>query len=104
MPEPVPLARVKELLTEAAGQRTLPREAALAREHAELFARLSSADAEKLIAELRTIPNVDHAVAVKIADILPQYPEEVRLLFSRERAALQEDDVTKILEAVARYR
>jgi DNA-directed RNA polymerase subunit F len=104
MPEPVPVARVKDLLTEEATHRTLPREAGLALQHAEGFARLSSEATDKLIAELRTLPFVDASVAVKIADILPQYPEEVRLLFSKERVALDEEQVTRLLEIVAHHR
>jgi DNA-directed RNA polymerase subunit F len=104
VPDPVPLGRVKELLTEEAGRRTLPREAMLAQQHADTFARLSVADTDALIAELKTLPFVDTAAAVKVADVLPQYPEEVRLLFSKERALLDEEQLTKLLEIVARYR
>ena len=104
MPEPVPLAKVKELLTEEAARRTLPREAALAHQHAELFAHLTVEQTAKLLAELRTLPYVDATVAVKIADVLPQYPEEIRLLFSKERVALDEEQVTRLLEIVAQHR
>ena len=51
MPDPVPLSRVKDLLAEEAAHRTLPREAALALQHAELFVRLSSEQTDKLISE-----------------------------------------------------
>ena len=104
MPEPVPLAKVKELLTEEAARRTLPREAGLALQHAEVFARLESEPTAKMIAELRTLPFVDAALAVKIADTLPQYPEEIRLLFSKERVALDEAQVARLLEVVAQHR
>ncbi|HXY12798.1 MAG TPA: RNA polymerase Rpb4 family protein [Thermoplasmata archaeon] len=104
MPEPVPLAKVKDLLTEEAARRTLPREAGLALQHAEQFARLSSEQTAKLLAELRALPYVDANIAVKIADVLPQYPEEIRLLFSKERVALDEEQVTKLLEIVAHHR
>ncbi len=104
MPEPVPLARVKDLLTEEAARRTLPREAALAHQHAEMFAQLSREATEKLIAELRGLPFVDATVAVKIADSLPQYPEEIRLLFSKERVPLDEEQVARLLEIVAHHR
>ncbi len=104
MPEPVPLSRVKDLLTEEAAHRTLPREAALALQHAELFVRLPTAATEKLIAELRTLSFVDATVAVKLADTLPQYPEEIRLLFSKERVALEEAQVTRLLEIIAQHR
>lgn len=104
MPEPVSLASVKQLLTEEAGRRTLPREALLAQQHAELFARLSVEDTQKLIAELRELPYVDAALAVKLADVLPQYPEEIRLLFSKERVVLDEAQLTRLLETIAHYR
>ncbi len=104
MPEPVPLSRVKDLLAEDATHRTLPREAGLALQHAELFARLTAEQTEKLTAELRALPFVDAAIAVKVADILPQYPEEIRLLFSKERVTLDEAQVTRLLEIVAQYR
>jgi DNA-directed RNA polymerase subunit F len=104
MPEPVPLSKVKELLTEEASHRTLPREAGLAHQHAELFARLTTEQTAKLMVELRTLPFVDATVAVKIADTLPQYPEEIRLLFSKERVALDEEQVNRLLEIVAKHR
>lgn len=104
MPEPVPLARVKELLTAEAAVRTLPREAGLALQHAETFVRLTGEQTDKLVAELRTLPFVDASVAVKVADTLPQYPEEIRLLFSKERVALDEAQIARLLEIVAQYR
>jgi DNA-directed RNA polymerase subunit F len=104
MPEPVPLAVVKHLLVEEAARRTLPREATLAQQHAELFARLTPEDTKKLIDELRTLPFVDANIAVKLADVLPQWPEEVRLLFSKERVLLDEPQLTRLLEIIAHYR
>jgi DNA-directed RNA polymerase subunit F len=104
MPEPTPLARVKHLLVDEATKRTLPREATLAQQHAETFARLTPEQTEELVKELRSLPYVDAALAVKIADVLPQYPEEVRLLFSKERVVLDEAQLTRLLEIVAHYR
>jgi len=104
MPEPVPLSEVKRLLTEEAARRPLPREAMLAQGHAEMFARLEPPATQKLIEALRALPFVDTALAVKIADVLPQYPEEVRLLFSKERVLLDEAQLTKLLEIVAQHR
>jgi DNA-directed RNA polymerase subunit F len=104
MPEPVPLAKVKDLLGEEAARRTLPREAGLAHQHAEQFARLTTEQTAKLLGDLRALPFVDANVAVKIADVLPQYPEEIRLLFSKERVALDEEQVAKILEIVSHHR
>jgi DNA-directed RNA polymerase subunit F len=104
MAEPVPLARVKQLLTEEATRRTLPREAALALQHAEQFARLEADDADKLVVELRALPFVDAGLATKIADTLPQFPEEIRLLFSKERVVLDEAQIARLLELTAQHR
>ena len=104
MPDPVPLATVKDLLATEAAQRTLPREAQLALQHAETFTRLTPEQTAKLLEELRSLPFVDAALAVKIADILPQYPEEVRLLFAKERVFLEEAQLTRLLEIVAQHK
>jgi DNA-directed RNA polymerase subunit F len=104
MPDPVPLADVRKMLTEEAGRRPLPREALLAQQHAELFAALEPAEIHKLVAELRTLPFVDANLAIKIADVLPQYPEEIRLLFAKERVVLEEEQLAKLIELVAQYR
>ena len=104
MAEPVPLSRVKKMLADESVRRTLPREATLALQHAETFARLTEEATDKLVTELRTLPFVDAALAVKIADVLPQYPDEIRLLFSKERVALDEPQVARLLEIVAQHR
>ncbi len=104
MAEPVPLANVKELLAQEAARRTLPREAALALQHAELFTRLTPEATAKLLEELRALPFLDAALAVKIADVLPQYPEEIRLLVSKERIPVDEAQIAQVLEIVAHHR
>jgi DNA-directed RNA polymerase subunit F len=104
MPDPVPLTEVRRLLTAEAAQRTLPREAMLAQQHAETFGRLEPALMEKLLADLRTLPFVDASLAVKLADIQPQWPEEIRLLFSKERVVLDEAQLARLLEILAQHR
>ena len=76
----------------------------LAQGHADSFARLETEATRKLIEELKALTFVDTALAVKIADILPQYPEEVRHLFSKERVLLDEALLTRLLEIVAQHR
>jgi DNA-directed RNA polymerase subunit F len=104
MPDPLPLATVKRMLAEEAALRPLPREALLAQQHAELFARLTPEQTDKLIAELMAFPFVDRPLAIKIADMLPQYPEEIRLLFAKERMVLEEAQITQLLELVAQHK
>jgi DNA-directed RNA polymerase subunit F len=104
VPDPVPLAHVKRMLAEEAAQRALPREAMLAQAHAESFARLTPEATDKLVAELRSLSFVDASMAVKLADLLPQYPEEIRLLFSKERMLLDESQLARLLEIIAQHR
>ncbi|HZY71006.1 MAG TPA: RNA polymerase [Thermoplasmata archaeon] len=104
MPDPVALSRVRDLLADEAQRRTLPREATLALQHAEGFHKLDQAETDKLIAELRALPFLDATLAVKLADVLPQYPEEVRLLLSKERVLLDEAQLTRLLEILAQNR
>jgi len=104
MPDPVPLSEVKRMLTGEAAQRTLPREAMLAQQHAELFARLEPAATAKLLQDLRTLPFVDAGLAIKLADIQPQYTEEIRLLFAKERVVLDEAQLNRLLEILAQHR
>ncbi|MGI0054383.1 MAG: RNA polymerase Rpb4 family protein [Thermoplasmata archaeon] len=104
MADPIPLATVKQMLAEEAARRTLPREALLAQQHAELFARLTPEQTEKLYRELTALPYVSVPVAVKLVDTLPQYPEEIRLLFAKERIALDEEQTTHLLDIIAQHR
>jgi DNA-directed RNA polymerase subunit F len=104
MPDPVPLSVVRQMLSEEAARRALPREAMLAHQHSEAFARLTPEQNRKLVEELRTLPFIDTALATKLADVLPQYPEEVRLLFAKERVLVDETQMTRLLEIVAQHR
>jgi len=104
MPEPVSLSDVKRMLTNESTVRTLPREAMLAQQHAELFARLEPEQTKKLLADLRTLPFVDASLAVKLADTHPQWPEEIRLLFSKERVVLDESQLARLLEILAQHK
>jgi DNA-directed RNA polymerase subunit F len=104
MTEAISLAAVKDLLTEAAQRRTLSREAQLALQHAEATVKLTRADTEKLLGELKELPWVDALLALKIADLLPQFPEEVRLLASKDRTVLDEEQIKSLLELTAKYR
>lgn len=99
----VSLAEVKELLTNEGEKRELTYEQKTALEHAKLFSKLTPSKAEKLISELSKIPNVSEVNAYKIADILPTHPDDLRVIFVKERTALGEKEIEQILETVAKY-
>ena len=41
--------------------------------------------------------------AYKIADLLPTNNDEIKTIFAKERMALGEDEIKKILEIVGKY-
>jgi DNA-directed RNA polymerase subunit F len=110
----VTLAEVRDLLEEVAESREgtageLEDEDVLlasqksALDHAQKVSNISLEDANKIIEEVSQIEDVTDAIAVKIADILPKYPEDVRAIFSKERITLSNDQINQIIEIVGKY-
>ena len=99
----VTLAEVKDILTERQKDGELRAEQKLAMEHTQRFARMDSTKAKKLVKELTELGFVSEINAVKIADIMPRHPDDVRLIFSKERASVEKKDIEKILSVVEKY-
>jgi len=99
----VTLAEVKDILTERQKDGELTAEQKLAMEHTQRFARMDSKKAKKLVKELTELGFVSEINAVKIADIMPRHPDDVRLIFSKERASVEKKDIEKILSVVEKY-
>ncbi len=102
---PVTLAEVKELL-EDANERfiELSYEQKLALKHAQEFSKISKEKAVGLIKELAEIPIISETIACKITDLMPDHPDDIHLLFAKQRTQLTAEDITSILEIVDRYR
>jgi DNA-directed RNA polymerase subunit F len=100
----VTLTEVKERLEKAEAERgELTYEQKLALEHARRFARFTPESLPKLMDELKQNPKIDHLMAVRIADMAPMHADDVRALFAKSRANLDESEVQKVLETVRRY-
>jgi len=110
----VTLAEVKELLEEVSESRkgtagmlededVLLASQKAALDHAQKVTTISLEDANKLIEEVSQLEIVTDAIAVKIADILPRYPEDVRAIFYKERVTLGKDEINQIIEIVGKY-
>lgn len=97
------LAEVKDILLERQAEGELTPEQKLALEHAQKFARLDAKKARKLVKELLELGFISEVNAVKIADLMPSTPEDVRLIFSKERASVEKKDIEKILSVVGKY-
>ena len=87
----VTLSEVKELLDSESKARELSNEQKLAFDHAQRLSKLPLAKAEALFKEL------------KIVDILPSHPDDVRILFAKERSILEKKQVDQILKVVEKY-
>ncbi|MEM2869734.1 MAG: RNA polymerase Rpb4 family protein [Thermoplasmata archaeon] len=91
------------MLEEESKKRELGYEQKLALSHAQLFSKLSVEDSEKLKAELCKNPHISEALAYKIIEILPATPDDVRVIFAKERHPLTPEETNAILEAVKKF-
>ena len=99
--EPIPAAKVKEILEEFSEKHELSYEQNLTLDHATNLNKLSLEDTEKLIEELEAY--VDYKQAVRIADIVPKDMDDLRLIFAKERNAPSNDEMKEILEILEKY-
>ncbi len=99
----VSLAEVAELLAGDKEDRGLLVTQNAAMEHAKTVSLLSVEDTRALIKELEGIPPVSSFTAVKIADVLPKFPVDIRAIFSKERVNLEPETIKDILATVAKY-
>lgn len=99
----VSLAEVAELLAGDKEDRGLLVTQNAAMEHAKTVSLLSVKDTKALIEELKGISPVSDFTAVKIADVLPKFPVDLRAIFSKERVNLEPETIKEILATVAKY-
>ncbi len=99
----ISLAEVRDLLTAENEKRELLTTQKAAMEHARTVSTLTVDQANALVSEVSQIPEITEAIAVKIADLLPQYPEDIRAIISKERVNLDAAAVDSIIEIVAKY-
>ncbi|NPA75076.1 MAG: RNA polymerase [Euryarchaeota archaeon] len=97
------LAEVKAILLEENEKRELNPLQKAALSHAEEFVKLTAEDSRKLVEELMGLDFMDERHAVKIADILPIHPDQVRTIYSKEKIVLPPEDIKKVLDTVAKY-
>ncbi len=97
------LAEVKQLLLEENEKRELNALQKAALNHAEEFVKLSMDDTKKLVDELLELDYMDERHAVKIADILPVHPDQVRAIYAKEKIVLPPEQIKEILDIVAKY-
>lgn len=74
-----------------------------ATEHTTKFAKGSAKESRALINELLGLAKMKEGIAIRIADLMPKSPNEVRAIYAKERFTLTEADIEGILDCVAKY-
>ncbi len=94
----VTIAEVRELLEEISKERELSDLQKNALKHAEEFSKVKSQNVKKLKEKLMKLEIVNEKYAVKILDIMPKTPDEVRVIFLKDKIIPTPEDIQKILE------
>ena len=107
------LAEVRELLENerekrAEAERELTHELKMALDHANTFSKTAGETAKKLVESLMDVQRIKDSrdakfLSHKIADLMPSHPDDVRLIFSKERFALSSEEIDQILDLVDQH-
>lgn len=68
--------------------------------HAEDFSKVKQKDVKKLREKLLKIDILNEKYATKLIDLMPRTPDEVRVIFAREKTIPTPEDIQKILKAL----
>jgi DNA-directed RNA polymerase subunit F len=101
--KPVGMPEAKKIMSSHEKSEELSYEQKLAMEHLNKFTKISYEDAEKFLGEVSQVLRMSPETMVKILDIMPQTPDELRMIFAREKFSLKEDEIQKILELTKKY-
>ncbi|HIK01712.1 TPA: DNA-directed RNA polymerase subunit F [archaeon] len=102
--EPVTLAEVKELTEARQKEGELTYEQTLTMDYCNKFAKLDKKKAEKLITEVEGLEKLSRRHAISLSDLLPSNADEIKLLFSKEHFVLSDEEISKLLDIVGKYR
>jgi DNA-directed RNA polymerase subunit F len=98
------IAEVKNLLEQDEKDGSTTYEKRLALEHAKQFTTLTNTKCKQLVNQLIKMERVSEFLAYKIVELLPQYPDEVRPIFAKERFTLEEAEIKQIIEIVKKFK
>lgn len=103
--EPIPAAKVKELIEDFAEKHEntyeLTYEQNVTLAHVSSLNKLSLEDTEKLIEELKSI--VSEKLAVRIADLIPRDMSDLRLILAKEVESPSKEEMEEILSILDKY-
>ncbi|MBR9689953.1 MAG: DNA-directed RNA polymerase subunit F [Candidatus Altiarchaeota archaeon] len=102
--KPISIAEANEIL--AGIKRKKNYEQNIAFEYSAKFSKMKTDKATKLFDELNHagIPRIKRRNIIKLIDIMPSTPEELRAVFAKEDLSLSKEDTEKVLEILTKYR
>lgn len=97
----IPLATVRKVLRKRLKSK-LTYEQKMALENAEEFTKTSEYDAESIIKDLKALDmrKLKDKFIVKIADLIPQNKEELKIILSSSKISFKDDEIKQILDIV----
>ena len=101
--EPIPSAKVKEILEEFAEDNEMNYEQNLTLNHLARFKRYSVEDSEEIFEKLQDEFGLRAKVAAHIVDLVPLDLADMRLIFAKEPSKTTKEDMEAILEMLEQY-
>jgi DNA-directed RNA polymerase subunit F len=101
--EPIPGARVKQILEEFSEENELSYEQNLTLNHLARFKKYSVEDSEEIFEKLQEDFGLRPKVAAHIVDLAPQDLADLRLIFAKEPTKIEKEEMVDILEMLEQY-
>ena len=97
--EPIPAAKVKEILEEFSNDNELNYAQNITLNHLSRFKKYSVEDTEEIMEKLKeAFPNLRTRVVVHIVDLVPKDLADLRLIFAKEPYQPSKEEMEQILE------
>ena len=101
--KPIGMPEAKEILSSRETKKELSYEQKIALDHLNKFTKLKPSEANKFLEELSSVLRMSPETLVQILNFMPQNPDELRMVFAREKFSLKDDEISRILEIVKKY-
>lgn len=100
---PVGISEAKYILSKREKEKELTYEQKLALEHLKKFSKIGYENSLKFLEELSGVLRMSEETKIQILNIMPKTPDELRMIFSREKFSLKEEEIKIIMELVKKY-
>ncbi len=101
---PVTASEAKRILSKRGKESELGYEQKLALDHLRNLETVSKKDEDAALAELAKIEGLKEHQLTMVIDMMPKDEDDVKTLFMKERLNIKEDQIKKILDALAKIR